>query len=86
MGIRTNAQAGDVSTRSAHSPVRTSDNINMSLGSGESDEPVGRDALQDGSEDASVQIGEDSYVGDEETDGRAYARFGARTRAIDLWD
>jgi hypothetical protein len=56
----------------------------MSLGSRIS-EPVDGDARSDESEGVSVQIGENSFAGDEEVNGRVQTRL-ARTRAIDLWD
>ncbi|EEA25056.1 reverse transcriptase, putative [Talaromyces marneffei ATCC 18224] len=63
VGIRTNAQAVDVSARSARSAVRTSNDTNTSFGSRISEEPDDGDALQDESEDVNAQIGEDSYEG-----------------------
>jgi hypothetical protein len=78
LGIRTNAQAGDVSARSARSSVLTSNNTDISPGSIQLNELVDGDALQEEDKDVNAQIGEDSYVGEE--------RIGGRIRAIDLWD
>lgn len=79
LGKGMTAQAGDVSPRSAHPPVMTSNSTDTSLEDGFLEEPVDEDVPQDDG-DVNVQIGEDSYVGDE----RMVAR--ARIRAIDLWD
>jgi hypothetical protein len=89
VGIQRSVQVDDVSTRSARSPVRTSDDTDMSLRSGIS-ELVDRNARSDENEGVSVQIGEYSFAGDEETGTPIGVpiggRYGARTRAIDLWD
>jgi ribonuclease HI len=85
VGASTDAHVDDVSTRSARSSVRTSDDTNMSLGSRIS-EPADGDARSDETEDVSVQIGENSFAGDEETGTPIGGRYGARTRAIDMWN
>jgi hypothetical protein len=76
-----------VSTRSACLLVRTSDNTDISLGL-RILELVDGDARSDENEDVSVQIGENSFAGDEETGAPIGAPVGGRygTRAIDLWD
>lgn len=80
LGKRTDAQAGDVSSRSAHSPVMTSDNsTDTGLEDRFLEELVDGDVPQDVDGDVSVQIGEDSYVGDVQANR-------TRIRAIDLWD
>jgi ribonuclease HI len=90
-GVRTNSNAreDDARSRSASSSVRTSNTTNTSLGSGTL-ERVDGDVQSDESESVSVQIGEDSFAGDDETGAPIGApiggRYGARTRAIDLWD
>jgi hypothetical protein len=68
VGASTDAHADDVSTRSARSSVRTSDDTNMSLGSRISELDNG-DARSDETEDVSVQIGENLFTGDEEVNG-----------------
>lgn len=83
MGNGIDAQAGDVSSRSAHLPVMTSDtNADTGLGSRFLEELADEDVPQEEDGDVNVHIGEDSYIGDEQNERVG----GARTRAIDLWD
>jgi hypothetical protein len=76
LGKSTAAQAGDVNTRSAYSPIRTSNCTNTSQGSIPENEPVDEDAQSEPGDVGNVQLGELSYVGDER----------ARRHAIDFWD
>lgn len=78
LGIRTDAQADDVSTRSARSSVMTTNEADTSLGS-MPNVPVNGNELRDERGDTNVRIGEGSHAGDERV-------VGARVRAIDLWD
>jgi hypothetical protein len=79
MGKRTNAQAGDLSSRSAHSPVRTNNSTDTSLGLIQLSESVDENVPQEEDGDVSVHVGESSYIGDEQGNR-------TRIRAIDLWD
>ena len=69
---------GDVSARSAHPPVRTNNKADTRLGSIQV-VPVDGNESENEHGGGNVQIGEDSYVGDD-------VQIGARVRAIDLWD
>ena len=72
---------GDVDARSAHSPVRTNNDTDTSLGPIQS-EPVDENERGDERGGVNVRMGENPYVGDVQAD----VGIGARTRAIDMWN